>query len=119
MAILGILMPNVIARFAGVLFVGLLVLLVGYFSATILALFGITSGVFGVLDWLSLAIFSLYIWFDWGRAMKLPKTVDNAVDVSGALIVDLDESIGVRPILTEVAILGWVTQSRPVTGCTD
>lgn len=89
MAILGILMPNVIAKFAGVLFLGLLILLVGYFSATILALFGITSGVFGVLDWLSLAIFSLYIWFDWGRAMKLPKTIDNAIDVSGALIVDI------------------------------
>jgi FtsH-binding integral membrane protein len=90
MGILGILLPEVIGRFAGVLFVGLLVLLVGYFSTAILSLFGINSNaVNGVLDWLSLAVFSLYIWYDWGRAMKLPKTLDNAIDVSGALIVDI------------------------------
>ncbi len=88
MAILGILLPNVIAKFAGALFVGLLILLVGYFSASILLLFGITS-TFAALDWFSLALFSLYIWFDWARAMKLPKTLDNAIDVSGALIVDI------------------------------
>ena len=88
MCILGILLPNVIAKFAGALFVGLLVLLVGYFSASLLSIFGITTNT-GVFDWLALLIFSLYIWYDWGRAMKLPKTLDNAIDVSGALIIDI------------------------------
>ena len=88
MAILGILLPNLITRFAGALFVGLLILLVGYLASSILLLFGITS-TFAALDWFGLALFSLYIWFDWARAMKLPKTLDNAIDVSGALIVDI------------------------------
>ncbi len=90
MVILGVLLPNLIAKMTGVLFVGLLVLLVGYFAASLFALFGIVSTtVFTALDWLGLAIFSLYIWWDWARAMKLPKTVDNAIDASGALIVDI------------------------------
>lgn len=88
MAILGVLLPNVIAKAGGALLVGLLILLVGYFAASILSLFGITA-VFGVLDWFSLIIFSMYIWYDWARAMKLPKTINNAIDVSGALIVDI------------------------------
>jgi len=88
MSVLGILFPNVIARFSGALFVGLLVLLIGYFSTSILSIFGITANT-GAFDWLALIIFSLYIWYDWGRAMKLPKTLDNAIDVSGALIIDI------------------------------
>ncbi len=90
MSILGFLLPDVIAKFSGVLFVGLLVLIAGYFSSFLLALFGISSQAVNTgLDWLSLAIFSLYIWYDWSRAMSLPKTLDNAIDVSGALIVDI------------------------------
>ncbi len=100
MAILGVLLPNVIMRFAGVLFVGLLVLLVGYFGASILLLFGIHASL-TALDWLGVFIFSLYIWFDWARAMKLPKTLDNAIDVSGALIVDI-----VNLFLTLLRIVG-------------
>lgn len=88
MAILGVLLPDVISKFAGVLFVGLIILMVGYFSATILALFGVSAS-YAALDWFSLVIFSLYIWYDWSRAMKLPKTVKNAIDASGALIVDI------------------------------
>jgi FtsH-binding integral membrane protein len=90
MAMLGVLFPNVILRLTGILFVGLLVLLVGYFGASILSLFGINvSGVLAPLDWLAVLVFSLYVWYDWARAMKLPKTLDNAIDASGALIVDI------------------------------
>jgi FtsH-binding integral membrane protein len=88
MAVLGVLLPNVILRLSGILFVGLLVLLVGYFGVSLLSLFGIKASL-AALDWLALIIFSLYIWYDWARAMKLPKTIDNAIDVSGALIVDI------------------------------
>lgn len=102
MSLLGIAFPNVIMKFTGALLVGLLVLLVGYFAASIFAIFGISSEtVWGALDWLALLIFSLYIWWDWARAMKLPKTVDNAIDVSGALIVDI-----VNLFLTLLRIFG-------------
>lgn len=102
MAVLGVLLPNVIAKLSGILFVGLLILLVGYFSVGILSIFGISNaGALTVLDWLALVIFSLYIWYDWSRAMKLPKTIDNAIDVSGALIVDI-----VNLFLTLLRILG-------------
>lgn len=88
MAVVGMLLPNIIAKFSGILFVGLIILMIGYFSASILSIFGISSS-FAALDWFSLAIFSLYIWYDWSRAMKLPKSVNNAIDASGALIVDI------------------------------
>jgi FtsH-binding integral membrane protein len=88
MAILGALLPDKIIRYSGVLFVGLLILLVGYLSSILLSIFGI-SAPFGILDWFGLIIFSLYIWYDWARAMKLPKTLNNAIDVSGALIIDI------------------------------
>lgn len=90
MVILGTLLPKVIIRYTGILFVGLLVLLVGYFAIAILSLFGVHSnGILSALDWLALVVFSLYIWYDWSRAMLLPKTADNAIDASGALIVDI------------------------------
>ncbi|HSW79196.1 MAG TPA: Bax inhibitor-1 family protein [Candidatus Saccharimonadales bacterium] len=100
MAILGVLLPDVIIRAAGILFVGLLVLLVGYFGATLLSIFGIHAPLAG-LDWLAVFIFSAYIWYDWARAMKLPKSLDNAIDASGALIVDI-----VNLFLTLLRIIG-------------
>lgn len=103
MAVLGVLIPDVILRLAGLLFVGLLVLLVSYFGASLLTLFGvhISDKTLAPFDWLAVLIFSLYIWYDWARAMKLPKTTDNAIDVSGALIVDI-----VNLFLTLLRILG-------------
>jgi FtsH-binding integral membrane protein len=43
----------------------------------------------GWIDWAVAAIFCGYIGYDWGRAMRIPKTVDNAVDSAAAVYMDI------------------------------
>ncbi len=42
-----------------------------------------------LIDWAVVIIFCGYIGFDWGRANQIPKTVDNAIDSSAALYIDI------------------------------
>ena len=51
-----------------------------------MAMMGIESTIF---DWLCVGIFSMYIGYDWARAQKIPKTVDNAVDSAAAIYLDI------------------------------
>ena len=88
MSVFGILMPKVIKGAGGIVFVLLSLLLVGYFAQFILLLFGFSAYLLP-LDYLAAGLFSLYIWYDWGKAISLPATVDNAIDAAGALIVDV------------------------------
>ena len=48
-----------------------------------------TGSVPPVMDWIFVLIFSGYIGYDWARAQKLPKTLDNAVDSAASLYVDI------------------------------
>jgi len=43
----------------------------------------------GIMDWIVVVIFCGYIGYDWGRAQRIPKTVDNAVDSAAALYMDI------------------------------
>lgn len=88
MSFFGILFPKVIKGAGGLLFVLLSLVLVGYFAQFILLLFGFSAYLLP-LDYLAAGLFSLYIWYDWGKAISLPATVDNAIDAAGALIVDV------------------------------
>jgi len=88
MSLFGILLPNVIKGAGGILFVILSLLLVGYFAQFILVLFGVSAYLMP-LDYIAAGLFSLYIWYDWAKAISLPATVDNAIDAAGALIVDV------------------------------
>lgn len=40
-------------------------------------------------DWIVVIIFCGYIGYDWGRALRIPKTVDNAVDSAAAIYMDI------------------------------
>jgi len=40
-------------------------------------------------DWVVTAIFCGYIGYDWGRANRIPKTLDNAVDSAAAIYMDI------------------------------
>jgi FtsH-binding integral membrane protein len=42
-----------------------------------------------ILDWIVALIFCGYIGFDWARANKIPKTLDNAVDSAASLYLDI------------------------------
>jgi len=42
-----------------------------------------------IIDWIVALIFCGYIGYDWGRANRIPKTVDNAVDSAAALYMDI------------------------------
>jgi FtsH-binding integral membrane protein len=41
------------------------------------------------IDWVVAVIFCGYIGYDWGRANRIPKTVDNAVDSAAAIYMDI------------------------------
>ncbi|MBI2013281.1 MAG: US12 family protein [Candidatus Colwellbacteria bacterium] len=82
-------------------FSGLGPYLLGALGVLILALFGqIIFGVMGfewaapgsVLDWVliwaGILIFTIFVAYDWAKAMELPLTWDNAIDASGGLILD-------------------------------
>ena len=43
----------------------------------------------GFLDWIVVIIFCGYIGYDWGRANRIPKTLDNAIDCAAALYMDI------------------------------
>ena len=42
-----------------------------------------------LFDWAIVLIFSGYIGYDWARANAIPKTLDNAIDASAALYMDI------------------------------
>jgi FtsH-binding integral membrane protein len=87
--------PQFFARIGGILS-GVLLAFVLIF---ILQLFlGIRLAIF---DWIGAGLFSLYIGYDWYRANNVPKTLDNAVDISLDLYLDI-----VNLFLFILAILG-------------
>lgn len=88
MVVAGTLFPNFIKKAGGVIFIGLLVLTFGYFMEFLLTAPEVRF-TFSFLDWLAVFIFSAYIWYDWSKAMGLPKTLTNAIDASGSLILDI------------------------------
>lgn len=43
----------------------------------------------GWIDWAVAVIFCGYIGYDWGRANRIPRTVDNAIDSAAAIYMDI------------------------------
>ena len=42
-----------------------------------------------IIDWIVAGLFCMYIGYDWARANKIPKTMDNAVDSAASLYLDI------------------------------
>ncbi|MAA78151.1 MAG: hypothetical protein CL916_02740, partial [Deltaproteobacteria bacterium] len=42
-----------------------------------------------IIDWFVAGLFCMYIGYDWARANKIPKTMDNAVDSAASLYLDI------------------------------
>lgn len=84
MMMLGTLFPAFFLRLGRTLFIALVV---GLLAQLGLMLFGM--GVPTIFDGLFVLIFSGYIGYDWARANRLPKTLDNAIDSAAALYLDI------------------------------
>ena len=84
MMFLGITYPAFFLSMGRVLAVSLISVIVLEFGIS--WFFGTNPEIF---DWIVAVIFCGYIGFDWARANKIPKTMDNAVDSAASLYVDI------------------------------
>lgn len=85
MATTGLLFPNFYRGLGGALFMALLCLL----AVGILQLIFPVLMQFTVIHYIAAGIFALYIGYDMWRASTVPATLDNAVDVSISLYLDI------------------------------
>ena len=84
MMILGSLFPRFFQKIHGALTIALvIVIIVELFEIFILGIHH------GIIDWIVVIIFCGYIGYDWGRASRIPKTLDNAIDSAAALYMDI------------------------------
>ena len=84
MMVLGSLFP----RFFRSIYRGLVIALLAVIIIELIQIF-IFKMHSGWIDWVVVLIFCGYIGFDWGRANRIPKTVDNAVDSAAAIYMDV------------------------------
>ncbi len=84
MMVLGTLFPKFFESISGALFWSLLIVIV---VEVVQSMFFNTHS--GILDWIVAFIFCGYIGVDWGRANRIPKTADNAIDSAAALYMDI------------------------------
>jgi len=83
--IVGTLFPGFFLKMGRVLIFALFFMVIG--SGISMLLFGRRSGM--LYEWLGTAIFSLFIGYDWARANTCAKTVNNAIDLSASLYLDI------------------------------
>jgi len=84
MMVLGTMFPVFFQRIIGVLTIAL----IGVIIVEMVEIF-IFKMHHGILDWMVAVIFCGYIGYDWGRANRIPKTLDNAIDSAAALYMDI------------------------------
>lgn len=84
MMIMGSLFPQFFQSIAGGLVVALLAVII--IEAVQIFFFHMHSD---WIDWAVVVIFCGYIGVDWGRANKIPKTIDNAIDSAAAIYMDI------------------------------
>ncbi len=84
MMILGTLLPQFFqAIYSGLVISLLSVLIIELFQIFVLRMHS------GWIDWAVAVIFCGYIGYDWGRANRIPKTIDNAVDSAAEIYMDI------------------------------
>ena len=84
MLIGAMLFPDIFRRMGKILFFSLIAVII---VEIICMIFGVFMPTFW--DWLVAALFALYIGYDWARANTCARTVDNAIDLSASLYLDI------------------------------
>ena len=84
MMILGSLFPIFFEKISGALTVALIAVII--IEVIEIYIFKVHHG---ILDWIVAIIFCGYIGYDWGRANRIPKTLDNAIDSAASLYMDI------------------------------
>lgn len=84
MMVLGSLFPKFFQKISGALGMALIIVII----VEMVEVF-ILNIHHGIIDWVVIVIFCGYIGYDWGRANRIPKTVDNAVDSAASLYMDI------------------------------
>jgi FtsH-binding integral membrane protein len=90
MSIVGIIFPKVFEGFGPYLLAGLVVLLIAMLGQMIFAALGFSVSVsMPILYWVGIILFTLYVAYDWSRALKIPHTINNAIIAAGSLTLDI------------------------------
>lgn len=90
LGVIGASIPDSLEKWSTWLFVGLLVLLAGYFVVPVLGVFGVdVAGGMKLLDWAGVVLFGAIVVYDMNRAMRVERTLDKAIDCAGALFSDV------------------------------
>lgn len=90
MSVVGIIFPQTMRGIGPYLMAALTVLIVAQFAQIIFVMMGYSQATqMPALVWIGILIFALFVAYDWGRALSLPYTWDNAVDASGGLVLDI------------------------------
>ncbi|MBI3632928.1 MAG: US12 family protein [Candidatus Vogelbacteria bacterium] len=89
MSAAGILMPVFFEGFGPFLMAGLWTLIWVQFGQIILGLCGFTAALnVPIITWAGILLFALFVAWDWTVALRLPHTLDNAIDASGNFVLD-------------------------------
>ncbi len=89
MSSIGILYPKIFEGMGPYLLAGLTVLIFSQFAQIIFLALGFEQAAsMPILAWIGIGIFTLYVGYDWSRALSLPHTADNAIDAAGAITLD-------------------------------
>jgi len=91
MSVAGIIYPKSLEHWGGYLFGGLLALLFVRIGQAILMSLGIYESLWYIplVEYGAVILFSLYIVYDWNRALRLTRTLDNAIDCAVAIFLDI------------------------------
>ena len=89
LGIVGAVIPDSLEGLGSYLFAGLIALLVGYFIIPIAGIFGLPiQQALNIWDGIGILIFAGYVVYDLNRAMRIPYTLDNAIDSALAIYLD-------------------------------
>ncbi len=102
MSLAGILYPKSLESWGSYLFGALLALLFVRIAQLVMLSLGYPSfGYMPLIEYGAAVLFSLYIVYDWNRAVRLSRTLDNAVDCAMAIFLDV-----INLFLTMLRIFG-------------